>query len=137
MSNKVPKILKRSLNLTADGLFECKTCNEEFPSFQALGGHRANHKKKPHTQKFALGGHHYSCSICGKKFRIRNSLVTHLRRHRSANKKSSNTTNGSKGGDQDDQKNNGKEPIQKKQHLDVDLNLTPFKNFVENGVLIS
>ncbi|KAF7805650.1 zinc finger protein ZAT5 [Senna tora] len=26
-------------------LYECKTCNRTFPSFQALGGHRASHKK--------------------------------------------------------------------------------------------
>ncbi|KAH7669550.1 beta-beta-alpha zinc fingers domain-containing protein [Dioscorea alata] len=26
-------------------VYECKTCNKCFPSFQALGGHRASHKK--------------------------------------------------------------------------------------------
>ncbi|XP_044504921.1 zinc finger protein ZAT5 [Mangifera indica] len=26
-------------------MYECKTCNRSFPSFQALGGHRASHKK--------------------------------------------------------------------------------------------
>ncbi|KAL1313787.1 hypothetical protein HN51_040445 [Arachis hypogaea] len=26
-------------------LYDCKTCNRSFPSFQALGGHRASHKK--------------------------------------------------------------------------------------------
>ncbi|KAG6606029.1 Zinc finger protein ZAT5, partial [Cucurbita argyrosperma subsp. sororia] len=31
-------------------VYECKTCNRSFPSFQALGGHRASHKKpKPIT----------------------------------------------------------------------------------------
>ncbi|XP_010940535.1 zinc finger protein ZAT5 [Elaeis guineensis] len=35
---------------TTDGkagfyVYECKTCNKCFPSFQALGGHRASHKK--------------------------------------------------------------------------------------------
>ncbi|CAK9186351.1 unnamed protein product [Ilex paraguariensis] len=36
--------------ITANGkagiyVYECKTCNRTFPSFQALGGHRASHKK--------------------------------------------------------------------------------------------
>ncbi|KAL0409984.1 UNVERIFIED_CONTAM: Zinc finger protein ZAT5 [Sesamum latifolium] len=26
-------------------VYQCKTCNKSFPSFQALGGHRASHKK--------------------------------------------------------------------------------------------
>ncbi|KAJ8766084.1 hypothetical protein K2173_020600 [Erythroxylum novogranatense] len=32
-------------------VYECKTCNRTFPSFQALGGHRASHKK-PKTTTF-------------------------------------------------------------------------------------
>ncbi|KAK7272186.1 hypothetical protein RJT34_28631 [Clitoria ternatea] len=31
-------------------VYECKTCNRTFPSFQALGGHRASHKKPKLTQ---------------------------------------------------------------------------------------
>jgi hypothetical protein len=34
--------------LTENGgfsVYDCKTCNRSFPSFQALGGHRASHKK--------------------------------------------------------------------------------------------
>ncbi|XP_016444423.1 uncharacterized protein LOC107769700 [Nicotiana tabacum] len=36
-----------SANGTKAGIYvyECKTCNRTFPSFQALGGHRASHKK--------------------------------------------------------------------------------------------
>ncbi|XP_076887065.1 zinc finger protein ZAT5-like [Bidens hawaiensis] len=35
------------INGVKSGLYayECKTCNRTFPSFQALGGHRASHKK--------------------------------------------------------------------------------------------
>ena len=70
--------------------FVCKTCNRQFPSFQALGGHRASHKKprlmagdlfhnfpsspvKPKT---------HECSICGLEFSIGQALGGHMRRHR-------------------------------------------------------
>lgn len=69
-------------------VFECKTCNRQFQSFQALGGHRASHKKprlmaderpspppKPKT---------HECSICGLEFAIGQALGGHMRRHRSA-----------------------------------------------------
>ncbi|OAY45828.1 zinc finger protein ZAT5 [Manihot esculenta] len=32
-------------------VYECKTCNRAFPSFQALGGHRASHKKPKNDEK--------------------------------------------------------------------------------------
>ncbi|KAF8039906.1 hypothetical protein BT93_B2197 [Corymbia citriodora subsp. variegata] len=69
-------------------IFACKTCNREFSSFQALGGHRASHKKpklissdifsspaKPKT---------HECSICGLEFPLGQALGGHMRRHRAA-----------------------------------------------------
>ncbi|CAA3016490.1 zinc finger ZAT11-like [Olea europaea subsp. europaea] len=70
-------------------VFECKTCNRQFPSFQALGGHRASHKKprllgsgelrtspaKPKT---------HECPVCGMEFAIGQALGGHMRRHRAA-----------------------------------------------------
>ncbi|EOA21280.1 hypothetical protein CARUB_v10001633mg [Capsella rubella] len=41
-SNKKPVA---SLGLGLDGVYQCKTCDKSFHSFQALGGHRASHKK--------------------------------------------------------------------------------------------
>ncbi|KAI3470514.1 hypothetical protein Pfo_027177 [Paulownia fortunei] len=35
-------------------LYACKTCNRVFPSFQALGGHRASHKKPKNEKKTAI-----------------------------------------------------------------------------------
>ncbi|GAV76065.1 zf-C2H2_6 domain-containing protein [Cephalotus follicularis] len=72
-------------------VFECKTCNRQFPSFQALGGHRASHKKP----RLTLGGDTvtdaqrspakpktHECSICGLEFSIGQALGGHMRRHR-------------------------------------------------------
>ncbi|KAG4968532.1 hypothetical protein JHK87_034183 [Glycine soja] len=35
-------------------VYECKTCSRTFPSFQALGGHRASHKKPKMEEKKLL-----------------------------------------------------------------------------------
>ncbi|KAK4425190.1 Zinc finger protein ZAT11 [Sesamum alatum] len=70
-------------------VFTCKTCNRQFPSFQALGGHRASHKK---PRLMAGGGDErplsplkpkaHECSICGLEFPIGQALGGHMRRHR-------------------------------------------------------
>ncbi|KAF7154341.1 hypothetical protein RHSIM_Rhsim01G0210500 [Rhododendron simsii] len=38
-------LLARGGQKSDSSLYDCKTCNRTFPSFQALGGHRASHKK--------------------------------------------------------------------------------------------
>ncbi|XP_061366691.1 zinc finger protein ZAT11-like [Gastrolobium bilobum] len=73
--------------------FECKTCNRKFSSFQALGGHRASHKRlkldedelKAHATSLSLGikkPKMHECSICGKEFSLGQALGGHMRRHR-------------------------------------------------------
>ncbi|KAF8042387.1 hypothetical protein BT93_A0881 [Corymbia citriodora subsp. variegata] len=73
--------------------FECKTCNRRFSSFQALGGHRASHKKPKLLEnklgdctKLVLGSttkpKTHECSICGLKFAVGQALGGHMRKHR-------------------------------------------------------
>ncbi|KDP35585.1 hypothetical protein JCGZ_09023 [Jatropha curcas] len=78
---------------TEQDVFECKTCNRKFSSFQALGGHRASHKKPrlpiiaeddnsnkagSETTKRKM----HACSICGVEFALGQALGGHMRRHR-------------------------------------------------------
>lgn len=87
-------------------VYECKTCNKCFPSFQALGGHRASHKKpKLAEEKKAtvveedmlqismnsfpkaivcgsIKPRVHECSICGTEFNSGQALGGHMRRHR-------------------------------------------------------
>ncbi|KAL3325204.1 hypothetical protein AABB24_039017, partial [Solanum stoloniferum] len=67
--------------------FECKTCNKRFPSFQALGGHRASHNKKSRLLgEFLVQTNKknkmHKCSICGVEFSLGQALGGHMRRHR-------------------------------------------------------
>ncbi|AAC24367.1 Zinc finger protein ZAT1 [Arabidopsis thaliana] len=76
--------------------FECETCEKVFKSYQALGGHRASHKKKiaetdqlgsdelKKKKKKSTSSHH-ECPICAKVFTSGQALGGHKRSHASAN----------------------------------------------------
>ncbi|KAG2297348.1 hypothetical protein Bca52824_044017 [Brassica carinata] len=66
-------------------VFTCKTCLKEFHSFQALGGHRASHKKPDNNNeslKKAKAPSSHPCPICGVEFPMGQALGGHMRRHR-------------------------------------------------------
>ncbi|KAK8502118.1 hypothetical protein V6N13_038625 [Hibiscus sabdariffa] len=113
-------------------VFECKTCNRQFDSFQALGGHRASHKKprlidgdsrlmenRPSAKQKT-----HECSICGQEFTIGQALGGHMRRHRTGLSEN-----------QHQDKETVVTPIVKKSDsarvLCLDLNLTPLENDLE------
>ncbi|XP_074272373.1 zinc finger protein ZAT5-like [Silene latifolia] len=102
--------LRKVIVIDNNDVYECKTCNKTFSSFQALGGHRTSHKKivkptppPPTTPPKSEDGQQnegatnksrslrnidtakmHECSICGSEFRSGQALGGHMRRHRSS-----------------------------------------------------
>ncbi|CAL0318833.1 unnamed protein product [Lupinus luteus] len=116
-------------------MFECKTCYKQFPSFQALGGHRASHKmQRLNMARYNKDMNEHSistlkpktheCSICGLEFAIGQALGGHMRRHRSKNLNGNmhSSTNKSISS------SSNKIEASKKRVFVLDLNLTPFEN---------
>ncbi|CAN6327961.1 unnamed protein product [Urochloa humidicola] len=82
-------------------VFECKTCGRRFSTFQALGGHRASHRRPTRPYAVAVSGHRraahdekecvaaavtgprvHECPVCGLEFAVGQALGGHMRRHR-------------------------------------------------------
>ncbi|KAL8092262.1 hypothetical protein AgCh_034525 [Apium graveolens] len=91
--------LEKSDTFAAHRIFECKTCNRQFTSFQALGGHRASHKKPKLMagdllQQVPTKPKTHECSICGVEFALGQALGGHMRRHRAELEANSNSKDG-------------------------------------------
>ncbi|KAJ8763419.1 hypothetical protein K2173_002302 [Erythroxylum novogranatense] len=82
-----PPLPSASSNLS----YKCVVCNKAFPSYQALGGHKASHRKSSpettainttaSTSSTATGVRVHECSICHKTFATGQALGGHKRCH--------------------------------------------------------
>ncbi|CAN1324044.1 Zinc finger protein AZF2 [Linum perenne] len=75
--------------------YKCLVCAKSFPSYQALGGHKASHRKSPALQSIsstststtttitasAASGKAHECSVCHKSFPSGQALGGHKRCH--------------------------------------------------------
>ncbi|XP_022745238.1 zinc finger protein ZAT10-like [Durio zibethinus] len=77
--------------------YKCSVCNKAFPSYQALGGHKASHRKpstdaantnadNPSTTSIttsatSVNGRAHECNICHKTFPTGQALGGHKRCH--------------------------------------------------------
>uniref|UniRef100_A0ACD5TZA5 Uncharacterized protein n=1 Tax=Avena sativa TaxID=4498 RepID=A0ACD5TZA5_AVESA len=83
MPMSMPVPVSRRGDRAPERAFVCKTCGRAFPSFQALGGHRASHKKpRMDGDGGELKPKLHGCSVCGLQFAIGQALGGHMRRHR-------------------------------------------------------
>ncbi|KAB1208382.1 Zinc finger protein ZAT10 [Morella rubra] len=91
--------------------YKCTVCDKAFPSYQALGGHKASHRKsssdaaagtandnnRPSTSSSASAaapsGKTHECSICHKTFPTGQALGGHKRCHYDGGNSNSNNTN--------------------------------------------
>ncbi|KQJ87106.1 zinc finger protein ZAT11 [Brachypodium distachyon] len=74
---------RKHLHDEEDGGYECRSCGRRFKTFQALGGHRTSHNRRPPTagsRKLAAAAEH-RCGTCGLVFGTGQALGGHMRRH--------------------------------------------------------
>ncbi|CAA0840703.1 Zinc finger protein ZAT10 [Striga hermonthica] len=70
-------------------LYKCSVCDKAFASYQALGGHKASHRKlaagddhpAASATSSASGGRTHECSVCHMCFPTGQALGGHKRRH--------------------------------------------------------
>ncbi|CAO2150453.1 unnamed protein product [Urochloa humidicola] len=91
----INKPLRHRHHRRGHAVFECRTCGRQFVTFQALGGHRTSHLRRPPETKLRpkkpLVVVH-ACGTCGLGFSTGQALGGHMRRHRGPTATTNTTT---------------------------------------------
>lgn len=61
--------------------YRCPICNKRFSCYQALGGHKASHRRPPSYEGGGDRGRGHQCTICLKTFATGQALGGHKRCH--------------------------------------------------------
>ncbi|QCE16470.1 zinc finger protein ZAT10-like [Vigna unguiculata] len=133
----IPTASKPALsdNNPAKLTYKCSVCNKAFSSYQALGGHKASHRKlagaaedQPTSSSVTTtsasngGGRTHECSICHKTFPTGQALGGHKRCHYEG-------SGGGNGGNSAVTASEGVGSTHTGSHRDFDLNLPAFPDF--------
>ncbi|KAL3614322.1 zinc finger protein [Castilleja foliolosa] len=89
-----PIVSTANPDVTTANSYSCSVCGKAFPSYQALGGHKASHRARPPTANDDGGlsaanyvsalnpsGRLHECSVCHKAFPTGQALGGHKRKH--------------------------------------------------------
>ncbi|KAE8685739.1 hypothetical protein F3Y22_tig00111095pilonHSYRG01003 [Hibiscus syriacus] len=114
--------------------FNCRVCNKSFPSYQALGGHKASHRKlmaasedcSTSSTSSNPSGRSHECSICHRSFPSGQALGGHKRLHYEGGKANSGTTSEKQGSSTSTTSQRG-----------FDLNLPPLPEFSRPNFFVS
>lgn len=92
VSGRSEIVKKQSTPVELSLNFKCSVCDKKFHTYQALGGHKASHRKNTETDSSASvvtvagsnpnsTGKTHVCGICNKAFPTGQALGGHKRRH--------------------------------------------------------